>query len=100
MRIVLAIILITACSCASTSDDFCNRAELCNFLTTDVGECVKSIDTALDSLPDSYRENAESELQSCIDLPTCSDFASCVRTLQTAEGRGAQPGASQLLEIE
>ncbi len=100
MRIVLAILLITACSCASTTEDFCNRAESCNILVTNVEKCVEDVDAALDSLPDSYRETAESQLQSCLDNPTCPEFVACLRTLRTAEDRGARPGASDLLELE
>ena len=102
MRIVLAIILITACSCGSMADDLCNRAESCNSLTPGVSveQCVKGVDTALDSIPDSYRELAEDRLQLCIDRPTCSEFASCLGAARTAEDQGAKPRASDLLELE
>ena len=100
MRIVLAIILLTACSSASTGDDFCNRANSCNFLVTSVEECVNSVDTALNGLSDSDREDVESQLQRCIDRPSCSQFASCILGLQSAKAGGARPRASDLLEIE
>jgi hypothetical protein len=100
MRITFAMILLIASSCTSTGDDFCKRADSCNFLKTSVDECAKTIDSALDDLPDAYREDAESRLQDCIERPSCSDFASCVYSLQAVEDDGVQSRASDLLDIE
>jgi hypothetical protein len=84
----------------STTDDFCNRADSCNFLATSVDECVNTLDAVLNPLPDADREQVERQLQGCIDLPTCSEFSSCVFALRTSSDNAAQPRASDLLEIE
>lgn len=100
MRIVSVIILLVACSCTSTPDDFCNRASSCNYLATSVDECVESLNSALGMLSDSERSAAEGQLQDCIDQSSCSEFASCIGALATAEDSRAQPRASDLLEIK
>lgn len=90
MRTIFVIILLAAASgCQSTAEKFCERADSCNILVTSVMECVETIDKALDDLTESQREEAELELEQCIDRPSCSGFESCVFAGQTREGDAA-----------
>ena len=88
MRTVLVIMFLAAaggCSSSSTAEKFCDRADSCDILNTNVNECVRILDDALDGLPDSDREEAENLLEECLDHPSCSGFASCLSSFRTRE---------------
>jgi hypothetical protein len=88
MRTILVIMLLAAasgCSSSSTTEKFCDRADSCDILATNVNECVRILDDALDELPDSVREEAENQLEDCLDRASCSGFASCLSSFRTRE---------------
>lgn len=86
MRTILVIMLLAAASgCSSTAEKFCDRADSCDILATNVNECVRILDDALDELPDSVREEAENQLEECLDRASCSGFASCISSFRTRE---------------
>lgn len=93
MRTLLAISLVallaSASGCSSTAEDFCDRAHSCDILRTSVGECVRIVNDALDSLPDSQRDEAEGQLEECLDHPSCAGFSSCLSSLRTREDAAA-----------
>ena len=98
---IVAIATLSACSASAMTEEFCHRADSCNLLSTSVNECIEDLDTALEELPPSQRDEIEHVVQQCLDRPSCSGFASCISSLRTTDGVEAGLRASgDLLESE
>ena len=80
-RLIVVMIVLAGCDSASKTEEFCNRADSCNVLSGSVEECVEELDVLLDDLPASDREEVLYAVQKCLDRPSCSGFASCVKDL-------------------
>ena len=91
MRTVIVTILFAAIGCSSTTERFCERLDSCNILRPgiSVDECVDTLDEALGELPDDFREEAEFELEECLDRPSCSGFSTCIGSFRTGDDGGA-----------
>ncbi len=77
----IVMIALVGCDSASKTEEFCNRADSCNLLQGSVEECVDDLDTLLDDLSKSQREELLYQVQMCLDRPSCNGFATCTRDL-------------------
>lgn len=85
MRLVLGIALfsLAACTSPSKTEEFCTRADSCNLLEGSVEECIEDLDSVLDQLPPSQRDELLYDVQSCLDRPSCDGFGGCINSLRT-----------------
>lgn len=81
MHRLVMIVALVACSSASETEEFCQRADSCNLLRGSVEECVEELDEVLDDLPPSQQEEVLYEVQRCLDRPSCGGFEDCVEDL-------------------
>jgi len=83
---IFALIFATACDSRSTSEEYCTRLQTCNLLVVgkSVEECVQDIDTLMNQLPATQRDEVEYEVQQCLDHPACSSFGMCIQNLPGA----------------
>ena len=88
---IFALIFATACDSRSTSEEYCTRLQNCNLLVVgkSVEECVQDIDTLMNQLPPTQRDEVEYELQMCLDHPACGSFGVCVQNLGSGSGSGS-----------
>lgn len=69
--------IISACT-DSELQQFCERADECNYLGTSVDECIDNLEAQRDRLPPSDRGELDLAVQDCLDHPSCNGFRSCV----------------------
>jgi hypothetical protein len=79
--IILCFALAGCFDSASKTEEFCDRADSCNLLKGSVEECVEDLDSALEDLPRSKREELLYDVQECLDRPSCNGFATCIGDL-------------------
>jgi hypothetical protein len=79
--IVLLVSLAAACTSDSTSQQFCDRAQTCNLLSTSVDECTQDLQSEIAQLPESQQQEFDYELEQCLGHPSCDGFAQCVSAL-------------------
>jgi hypothetical protein len=84
MRHLVTVLLLSLAACPSPSktEEFCKRADTCNALVTSVDECVDDLDSYLDQLTPSQRDELLYSVQQCLDRPSCNGFKSCVESLR------------------
>ena len=80
-KLIVIVCVLVGCDSASKTEEFCERADSCNILNNSVEECVEELDTALDQLSPSRREEVLYEVQRCLERPSCGGFRSCVEDL-------------------
>jgi len=83
MVVVVVAMVAGGCTSSSLTEEFCNRADACNALVNSVDECIEDIDSALDKLPSSQRDELKHEVKMCLDHPSCSGFRTCIADLRT-----------------
>ena len=83
MRLLLTIVLFSACASPSKTEEFCTRADSCNVLEGSVEECIEDLDAALDRLSPSSRDELLYDVQQCLDRPSCDGFRTCISSLRT-----------------
>jgi hypothetical protein len=92
-----ALCALLAAACGSTAEDICERADSCNALNGSVQECVETIENALDQLTSTQAEQAEFEMNKCLENPACGSFISCFNNIidrRSDDGGGAGGGGS------
>ncbi|HLL22302.1 MAG TPA: hypothetical protein VK427_09235 [Kofleriaceae bacterium] len=81
MHKLIVICVLTSCTVASKTEEYCERAESCNLLRGSVEECIDYIDSELDRLSDTAREELLYSVQQCLDRPSCGGFSGCIEDL-------------------
>lgn len=84
MRLAFLVSVMVAGGCTSSSltEEYCERADHCNALVNSVDECIDTIDTALDRLSSSQRDELKHEVRECLDHPSCTGFRDCIADLR------------------
>jgi hypothetical protein len=88
---------LAACGSSSIAEDTCKRADECNALRGSVKECVEDINNILDHATQTDRDEAELQMNQCLDHPACSAFLSCFANINgssstSSGGGGGGPG--------
>lgn len=76
--IILFVVAITSACTDSELQQFCERAQDCNYLSGSVEECIENLEAQRDRLPPSDRGELDLAVQDCLDHPSCNGFRSCV----------------------
>jgi len=94
---IFALILAVGCDSRSTSEEYCTRLQTCNLLIPgkSVEECVQDIDTLMNQLPATQRDEVEFDVQMCLDHPACGSFAVCIQNLPGGSGSGSGAAAAK-----
>ncbi len=77
--LILFIVSITSAACTdSTMQQFCARADDCNYLSTSVEECTQDLESKRGMLTPSEQGEFDLQVQQCLDHPSCAGFRDCV----------------------